>query len=77
MSDYNLKVKPGDWIAVRVRKVTIRDDYVYLTLELPDLQHPYVNYPTLRIYLSKAGEVEPLVTKEESEEGEDLVDAGE
>ena len=60
-----MKIKPGDWIAVRIRKITFRDDWVYLTLELPGIEHPYVNYPTLRVFIDKICEIEPLITKEE------------
>jgi len=63
-----MKVKPGDWIAVRIRKITVRDDWVYLTLELPGIEHPKVNYPTLRIFIDKIGEIKPLITKEEASE---------
>jgi len=62
-----LKIKPGDWIAVRIRKITVRDDWVYLTLELPGIEHPYINYLTLRVFVDKICEIEPLITKREGE----------
>ena len=61
-----MKVKPRDWIAVRIRKITVRDDWVYLTLELPGIEYPKVNYPTLRVSIDKINEIEPLITKEEA-----------
>ena len=63
-----MKIKPGDLIAVRIRKITFKGgDWVYLTLELPGIEHPYVNYPTLRVFIDKICEIEPLITKEEGE----------
>ena len=61
-----MKLRPGDWIAVRIRKITVRDDWVYLTLELPGIEYPEVNYPTLRVFIDKINEIEPLITKEEA-----------
>ena len=63
-----MKLKPGDWVAVRIRKITYKGgDWVYLTLELPGIEHPYVNYPTLRVFVDKIGEIEPLITKGKGE----------
>ena len=71
MSDVKgLKVKSGDWIAVRIRKITLKDDWIYLTLEIPGIDYPNVNYPTLRIFKDKIGEIEPLITREEAIQNE-------
>lgn len=61
-----MKIRPGDWLAVKIRKITVKDDCVYLTLELPGIKYPEVNYPTLRIFIDKIDEIEPLITKKEA-----------
>ena len=61
-----MEIKPGDKIAVRIRKITYKGgDWVYLTLELPGIEHPYTNYPTLRVFIDKLDEIKPLRIKEE------------
>ena len=52
-----MKVKTGDYIRLKIRKITIGDEWIYLTLEYPKIKYPYINYPTLRVHESKIDNV--------------------
>ena len=43
-------LEPGMWIVCRIKKVTLgKDGYVYIALEVPEVEPPFINVPTLRV----------------------------
>ena len=58
-----IKIKPGDCVKLRVKSISIKGDYVYVTLEHPDIEYPYSNYPSLRVYHEKISLIEPMLNE--------------
>ena len=43
-------LEPGMWIVCRIKKITLgKDGYVYIALEVPEVEPPFINVPTLRV----------------------------
>ncbi|HDN05496.1 MAG TPA: hypothetical protein ENF90_00695 [Candidatus Bathyarchaeota archaeon] len=58
-------IKPGDWIVCRIRKITYgQDGKVYVTLEVPGIEYPNINYPSFVLEPSELEKFEELAKTE-------------